>query len=85
MPIRRMPDSLSEKRKVKALVILQCLGNKDIAARSFDWLGYALDSTGRFPEVVKALIISDATRWAAVVSMEESERKFLNRLQSIET
>ncbi|WP_185150864.1 hypothetical protein [Peribacillus simplex] len=48
MPIRRMLDSLSEKRKVKALVILQCLGNKEIAARSFDWLGYALDSTGRF-------------------------------------
>ncbi|MBT2664024.1 hypothetical protein J7J00_00685 [Bacillus sp. ISL-4] len=58
-------------------------GKQGVTARSFDGLGYALDSTGRFPEVVKALIISDATRWATVVSKEESERKFLNRLHSI--
>lgn len=45
----------------------------------------SLDSTSRIPKVVKALILSDATRGAAVVSMEESKRKLLYRLQSIET
>ncbi|MFE4813062.1 hypothetical protein ACFQ9Y_18260 [Peribacillus simplex] len=60
-------------------------GKQGVTSRSFDGLGYALDSTDHFPEVVKALNISDATRWAANVSMEESEREFLNRLHSIET
>ncbi|MDR4926631.1 MULTISPECIES: hypothetical protein [Peribacillus] len=34
--------------------------------------------TSRFPEAVKALIISDVTRGPAVVSMKESKRKLLN-------
>ncbi|MGE7902998.1 hypothetical protein ACQKNS_01150 [Peribacillus sp. NPDC094092] len=36
------------------------------------WVAIALDSTSRFPLVVKALILSNATLGAAVVSMEES-------------
>lgn len=75
-----MSDSLTEKRVIKALVIQQCLGNKGIPAWSFDGLGCALDSTSRFPEVEKALNISDVTCWAAVVRMDESEREILNRL-----
>ncbi|SNT50937.1 proline-specific peptidase [Bacillus sp. OK838] len=45
----------------------------------------ALDFTSRFPEMVEALIISDATRGAAGVSQEENKRKLQNRLHSINT
>ncbi|MGE7760452.1 alpha/beta fold hydrolase [Peribacillus sp. NPDC097895] len=45
----------------------------------------AIDFTSRFPEMVDALIISDATRGAAGVSPEENKRKLQNRLQSIDT
>ncbi len=44
----------------------------------------ALDFCYRFPEKVDALIISDATRGAAALSMEENERRLNNRLNNIE-
>ncbi|MBT2647438.1 hypothetical protein J7E52_11995 [Bacillus sp. ISL-34] len=48
------------------------------------WARLSLSAfTSHFPEVVKALIISDVTRGAAVVSMKESKRKLLNGLKSI--
>ncbi|MEH7505634.1 alpha/beta hydrolase [Neobacillus drentensis] len=45
----------------------------------------ALDFCYRFPEMVDALIISDATRGAAALSKEENENKLKNRLNNIET
>ncbi len=45
----------------------------------------ALDFTSRFPEMVDALIIADATRGAAGVSPEENERRLQNRLHAINT
>ncbi|MEH7081190.1 alpha/beta hydrolase [Neobacillus drentensis] len=45
----------------------------------------ALDFCYRFPEMVDALIISDATRGAAALSKEENERRLNNRLHNIET
>ena len=45
----------------------------------------AIDFTSRFPEMVNALIVSDATRGAAGVSAEENEKKLQNRLHSINT
>lgn len=45
----------------------------------------ALDFCYRFPEMVDALIISDATRGAAALTKEENERKLNNRLNNIET
>ncbi|KWW21128.1 hypothetical protein AS888_16090 [Peribacillus simplex] len=45
----------------------------------------ALDFTSRFPKMVEALIIADATRGAAGVSSEENKRKLQNRLHSINT
>jgi pimeloyl-ACP methyl ester carboxylesterase len=45
----------------------------------------ALDFCYRFPEMVDALIISDATRGAAALSKEENERRLKNRLTNIET
>jgi proline-specific peptidase len=45
----------------------------------------ALDFCYRFPEMVDALIISDATRGAAALSKEENERRLKNRLNNIET
>ncbi|MFE4894449.1 alpha/beta fold hydrolase [Peribacillus butanolivorans] len=45
----------------------------------------AIDFTNRFPEMVEALIISDATRGAAGVSPEENKRKLQSRLHSIDT
>jgi proline-specific peptidase len=45
----------------------------------------ALDFCYRFPEMVDALIISDATRGAAALSKEENERRLNNRLNNIET
>lgn len=45
----------------------------------------ALDFCCRFPEMVDALIISDATRGAAALSNEENERRLINRLNNIET
>jgi len=45
----------------------------------------ALDFTLRYPEMVEALIISDATRGAAGLSPEENTRKLQNRLHSINT
>lgn len=45
----------------------------------------ALDFSYCFPEMVDALIISDATRGAAALSKEENERKLKNRLHNIET
>jgi pimeloyl-ACP methyl ester carboxylesterase len=45
----------------------------------------ALDFCYRFPHMVDALIISDATRGSAALSKEENERKLKNRLQNIET
>ncbi|WP_144550369.1 alpha/beta fold hydrolase [Bacillus sp. X1(2014)] len=45
----------------------------------------ALDFCYRFPEMVDALIISDATRGAAALSQEENERRLNNRLHNIET
>jgi pimeloyl-ACP methyl ester carboxylesterase len=44
----------------------------------------AIDFTNRFPHMVDALIISDATRGAAGLSREENEKKLQNRLNSIE-
>ncbi|MFJ7940748.1 hypothetical protein ACIQYG_19935 [Peribacillus sp. NPDC096622] len=43
--------------------------NRDDASSAF---------TSRFPELVKALILSNVTRWAAVFNMKESKRKLLN-------
>jgi pimeloyl-ACP methyl ester carboxylesterase len=45
----------------------------------------ALDFCYRFPEMVDALIISDATRGAAALTNEENERRLNNRLTNIET
>ncbi|MDN3018345.1 alpha/beta hydrolase [Paenibacillus sp. BSR1-1] len=45
----------------------------------------ALDFCYRFPEMVDALIISDATRGAAALSKEENDRKLKNRLKNIES
>lgn len=45
----------------------------------------ALDFCYRFPEMVDALIISDATRGAAALSQEVNEQKLNGRLRSIET
>lgn len=45
----------------------------------------ALDFSSRFPEMVDALIISDATRGSAALSNEENERKLKSRLTNIET
>ncbi|MEH7306973.1 alpha/beta fold hydrolase [Neobacillus drentensis] len=45
----------------------------------------ALDFCYRFPEMVDALIISDATRGAAALSKEENELRLKNRLNNIET
>jgi pimeloyl-ACP methyl ester carboxylesterase len=45
----------------------------------------ALDFSYRFPEMVDALIISDATRGAAALTKAENERKLNNRLTNIET
>src|SRR5689334_7798457 len=45
----------------------------------------ALDFCYRFPKMVDALIISDATRGAAALSKEENERRLNNRLHNIET
>lgn len=45
----------------------------------------ALDFCYRFPNVVEALIISDATRGSAALSQEENERKLQNRLNNMET
>lgn len=45
----------------------------------------ALDFCNRYPQMVDALIISDATRGAAALSQEENERKLANRLKNIET
>jgi pimeloyl-ACP methyl ester carboxylesterase len=45
----------------------------------------ALDFCYRFPNLVEALIISDATRGSAALSQEENERKLKNRLNNIET
>jgi pimeloyl-ACP methyl ester carboxylesterase len=45
----------------------------------------ALDFCYRFPHMVDALIISDATRGSAALSKEENERKLKNRLNNIET
>ncbi|MGG1676016.1 alpha/beta fold hydrolase [Neobacillus sp. NRS-1170] len=44
----------------------------------------ALDFCYRFPEMVDALIISDATRGAAALSEEDNDRKLKNRLNNIE-
>ncbi|WP_066072044.1 alpha/beta fold hydrolase [Neobacillus soli] len=45
----------------------------------------ALDFCSRFPQMVDALIISDATRGAVALSKEENERKLKNRLTNMET
>ncbi|MFL6557536.1 MAG: alpha/beta fold hydrolase [Bacillus sp. (in: firmicutes)] len=45
----------------------------------------ALDFCYRFPKMVDALIISDATRGAAALTKEENERRLNNRLTNIET
>ncbi|WP_285766833.1 alpha/beta hydrolase [Peribacillus sp. SI8-4] len=45
----------------------------------------ALEFSSRFPHMVEALIIADATRGSAGVSAEENERKLQNRLHSINT
>jgi pimeloyl-ACP methyl ester carboxylesterase len=45
----------------------------------------ALDFCYRFPQMVDALIISDATRGAAAYSKETNEEKLKNRLSNIET
>ncbi|WP_223589220.1 alpha/beta fold hydrolase [Neobacillus bataviensis] len=45
----------------------------------------ALDFCYRFPKMVDALIISDATRGAAALSEEENDRKLKNRLNNIES
>ncbi|MBI0576922.1 alpha/beta hydrolase [Neobacillus cucumis] len=45
----------------------------------------ALDFCYRFPDLVDALIISDATRGAAALTKEENESKLKNRLKNIET
>ncbi|MBT2655142.1 alpha/beta hydrolase [Bacillus sp. ISL-18] len=45
----------------------------------------ALDFCYRFPDMVDALIISDATRGAAALSKEVNEQKLKNRLTNIET
>ncbi|WP_163100218.1 alpha/beta fold hydrolase [Peribacillus alkalitolerans] len=45
----------------------------------------AIDFTVRFPEMVDALIISDATRGAAGLSQDENKSKLENRLHSINT
>ncbi|MDQ6597242.1 alpha/beta hydrolase [Bacillus salipaludis] len=45
----------------------------------------ALDFCYRFPDLVDALIISDATRGSAALTKEENESKLKNRLKNIET
>ncbi|MGG1399698.1 alpha/beta hydrolase [Bacillus salipaludis] len=45
----------------------------------------ALDFCYRFPDLVDALIIADATRGAAALTDEENESKLKNRLKNIET
>ncbi|MFD0825654.1 alpha/beta fold hydrolase [Neobacillus sp. M.A.Huq-85] len=45
----------------------------------------ALDFCYRFPDLVDALIISDATRGAAALTKEENESKLKNRLKNIES
>lgn len=45
----------------------------------------ALDFAHLFPQMVKALIISDATRGSAALSKEENESRLQSRLTAIET
>ncbi|MFJ5763072.1 alpha/beta fold hydrolase [Neobacillus sp. NPDC093182] len=45
----------------------------------------ALDFCYRFPEMVDSLIISDATRGAAALSVEENQKKLAARLNNINT
>ncbi|MDQ0201929.1 alpha/beta fold hydrolase [Neobacillus ginsengisoli] len=45
----------------------------------------AIEFCYRFPHMVDALIISDATRGSAALSKEENERKLKNRLNNIES
>lgn len=45
----------------------------------------AIDFSYRYPEMVKKLIIADATRGSAALSQEENEKRLNNRLASIET
>lgn len=45
----------------------------------------ALDFCHRFPSMVKALIIADATRGSAALSKDENETRLKNRLNAIET
>ncbi|OIK14989.1 alpha/beta hydrolase [Bacillus sp. MUM 116] len=45
----------------------------------------AIDFCSRFPDLVEALIISDATRGSAALSKEENESKLKNRVNNIET
>lgn len=44
----------------------------------------AVDFTVRYPHMVKALILSDATRGGAALTQEENEKRLRNRVHSIE-
>ncbi|KIL39055.1 hypothetical protein SD70_22235 [Gordoniibacillus kamchatkensis] len=45
----------------------------------------AIELSSRYPELVKALILADATRGASALSAEENERRLQNRLKNIGT